>query len=547
MKHFTYLLTYLLTAMRRFAYLLIAAMLFAVGCDDEGGDNVHNPNHLGSYDAQEYVEVLNANLDAAQAVLEAKISFKYTTSATPIEKDKQTVGYDVALSNGRKIKIYTSSSTSAPTIQIAKVDGDYYWQYKNTPLTDDRGEKMKVSRVKLKAKIENDSLIVTNGSNFTRNLGYVSGRENIRFFRTVTTEGTKSSYKLYNGLVFDLRKYAEDEVPFADKNVEAICVKRWDTNGDGYLSFTEAAAVTEIGTPFKENSMIASFEELKYFTGLTSISDSAFFLCKSLEKIAYPKSVNTIGGWAFNTCQKLVELPIPEGITIIRNYAFRNCILNDIVLPNSLYYIGGYAFYNSRVSSVKIGPKVWYIGGYAFCYCTMTSVKLPESIETLGYNPWSHCAELERFEGKFASSDGRMLVVDNEVVSFAMAGLTSYTIPEGIEIVGIAAFEGAPLTKITFPSSLVEIAASSFRDCPKLTEISIPEKVEIIGNNAFNNCKALEKVYCKPTTPPTLDNYPPFNGTSSKLKIYVPRESVEAYKTNEKWSVYASNIEGYDF
>ena len=75
----------------------------------------------------------------------------------------------------------------------------------------------------------------------------------------------------------------------------------------------------------------------------------------------------------------------------------------------------------------------------------------------------------------------------------------------------------------------------------------IPEKVEIIGNNAFNNCKALEKVYCKPTTPPTLDNYPPFDGTSSKLKIYVPRESVEAYKADANWSQYASKIEGYDF
>lgn len=522
-------------------------MLLVVGCEDDNGGSSHTPDNLGSYDATEYINVLNSNLDALQAIFDAKATHAHTLSATPIEQNKEKVGYDVELSSGRKIKIYTSTSSSAPKITISKYGGDYYWSYKSAILTDQAGVKMKVANTKLTAKIVKDSLVVSTNRGYTMNLGYVNGVENIRFFKSVENDGKKSSYKLYNGVVVDLRKFAADEVPFADQTVAAICVKNWDTNGDGYLSFAEAEAVTDLGTPFKENSTIASFEELKYFKNIEILSDSAFFLCKSLEKIAFPPKMSRIGGWAFNTCQKFVELPVPEGITYIGNYAFRNCILNDIVLPNSLYYIGAYAFFNSRVSSVKFGPNVWYIGGYAFYDGTMTSVKIPESVTTFGYNPWAHCAELERFEGKFASDDGRLLVVDNELISFAMAGLTTYTVPEGITIVGIAAFEGAPLTKITLPSSVVEIGSSAFRDCPKLTEITIPENVALMGNNSFQNCKALAAVYCKPTTPPTLANYPPFEGASSKLKIYVPKESVEAYKADEKWSVYASKIEGYDF
>ena len=42
-----------------------------------------------------------------------------------------------------------------------------------------------------------------------------------------------------------------DNITFADEEVKAICVKNWDTNGDGELSKTEAAAVKNLGTLFK--------------------------------------------------------------------------------------------------------------------------------------------------------------------------------------------------------------------------------------------------------------------------------------------------------
>ena len=38
-----------------------------------------------------------------------------------------------------------------------------------------------------------------------------------------------------------------------------------------------------------------------------------------------------------------------------------------------------------------------------------------------------------------------------------------------------------------------------------------------------------------------------FKNNALGRKIYVPRNSVEAYKTAEYWSDYASDIVGYDF
>ena len=547
MVRFTYLLTYLLTMKRLlFCFSLAAALLF-VGCDDDNGDNYHNPDHLGSFDATEYINVLNSNLDALQAIFEAKAKYAYTTSAKPIDQKGETVGYDVALSNSRNIKIYISSSTSAPTIQMSKLNGDYYWSYKNEILTDDGGRKLKVATTKLTAKIVKDSLVITTSGGFSKNLGYVNGKENIRFFRAVKAGEKESSYKLYNGLTFELRKFAADEVPFADKNVAAIAVKHWDANGDGYLSYSEAEKVKEIGSVFKENKLITSFDEFKFFTNVRNVSDSAFFLCQALEKITYPKYLTSIGGWAFNTCRAFDEPPLTNNITVINNYAFRACDFENVIIPNSVTHIGSYAFYNAGVTNLVLGNKVKVVNAYAFEYCNMKSVKIPESVTGLGANPWANCKNLERFEGKFATSDGRFLIVNNRVYSAAMAGMTTCTIPEGVTSTWIIAFDGGQFTKLNLPSSLVEIGHNSFRDCAKLTEVTIPENVTTFGNCPFSDCTALATVYCKPTTPPTLDNYLPFEGTSSKLKIYVPKESVEAYKADEKWSAYASKIEGYDF
>lgn len=95
---------------------------------------------------------------------------------------------------------------------------------------------------------------------------------------------------------------------FADANVEAICVTNWDTDGDGYLSYEEAENVTTLGDVLKGNTSITSFNELQYFTGLTSINNSAFHGCSNLTSISIPKNVTSIGESAFSGCINLKDV-----------------------------------------------------------------------------------------------------------------------------------------------------------------------------------------------------------------------------------------------
>ena len=85
-----------------------------------------------------------------------------------------------------------------------------------------------------------------------------------------------------------------------------------------------------------------------------------------------------------------------------------------------------------------------------------------------------------------------------------------------------------------------------------MTSITIPDSVTEIGYLAFYSCNSLTSVFCERTTPPTANfegysSWDAFNDNAADRKIYVPAESVDAYKSADGWSEYADAIEPYDF
>ena len=184
-----------------------------------------------------------------------------------------------------------------------------------------------------------------------------------------------------NGSTFRVVEAVEPSpaIAFDDDKVKALCIAQWDTNGDGELSETEAAAVTTLGTVFKGKTYITSFNELQYFTSLTSIGSNAFYNCTSLTSINIPESVTIINNCAFYLCSSLTSIIIPEKVTSIGNSAFQNCYeLTNIIIPDS-------------VTSISIG-------GSAFKGCTkLASITLPEGLSSIGNNAFQNCGSLTEF------------------------------------------------------------------------------------------------------------------------------------------------------
>ena len=125
--------------------------------------------------------------------------------------------------------------------------------------------------------------------------------------------------------------------------------------------------------------------------------------------------------------------------------------------------------------------------------------------------------------------------------------IITLTIPSDItEVQSYAFYNCESLKCVSIPNSVTSVGDSAFRGCSSLTSVIIPDSVSSIGKKAFYNCSSLTSVYCKPTTPPAGGSDMFYNGDST-LKIYVPRNSVDAYKAKSYWSNYASYIVGYDF
>ena len=194
----------------------------------------------------------------------------------------------------------------------------------------------------------------------------------------------------------DFKELVENSrITFADANVETICVQNWDQDGDGYLDKIEAASVTDLGTAFLGKTQITSFNELSYFTGLTTIRNQAFSGCTSLTAIAIPSNVKTIGDNAFAGCSSLPTVVLPTSLTAIGNYAFSGCSsLPTVVLPTSLTAIGKYAFSGcSSLATITSLNNVTTIGASAFANCT-SLVSVSVNAATVGSNTFSGCTNL---------------------------------------------------------------------------------------------------------------------------------------------------------
>ena len=100
------------------------------------------------------------------------------------------------------------------------------------------------------------------------------------------------------------------------------------------------------------------------------------------------------------------------------------------------------------------------------------------------------------------------------------------------------------------PVNLPTVGPYAFKNCSSLTSIDIPENVTTVGYDAFIGCTSLTSITIHPTTPPTAttkdlqegQKFGAFDNTNN-APIYVPVESVEAYKTANGWSEYADRIQ----
>ena len=234
---------------------------------------------------------------------------------------------------------------------------------------------------------------------------------------------------------------------------------------------------------------------------VSAIGKKSFYKCNDLLSVNLPQSLTLIDDDAFYFCYSMKDLTLPDNVLKIGKYAFYSCIRafynnnNTLVLPKKLQTISGSAFRSCRLRNIIWNEDLTYIGEWAFGENEFEEITIPGSISTLSYGCFANCQLLKKVE-----------------------------LQEGV----------------------TDIVGDYFYYCSSLSKIILPSTLKRLDFVSFEGCILLKDVYSKAKVPPVMDSSSLENADLNQLSIWVPRESVDAYKSSG-WGKYKDNIKGYDF
>ena len=103
---------------------------------------------------------------------------------------------------------------------------------------------------------------------------------------------------------------------------------------------------------------------------------------------------------------------------------------------------------------------------------------------------------LQKIDSDSFEYDGEAVYTnDKKRLVYCMSQATSFTIPEGVEIIGEMAFRGKKALKnVIIANSVKEIEHDAFYDCDELDNVYVPAGVKVVKSYAFAECDKLKKV-----------------------------------------------------
>lgn len=351
------------------------------------------------------------------------------------------------------------------------------------------------------------------------------------------------------------------------------CKRKWtnvgyfcSANANGGRLFLEDEEIINLSIPDGTKEIKSGAFAGCYNIVTVSIPESvgvigacAFARCSKLKNVSLPESVISIGASAFRMCSSLSSILIPDSVTSIRNYAFSNCDnISSFTIPGSVKELGdgilcdcdnlisvdiqnGVEIISNNMfsecknlSSVIIPGSVTSIGRAAFYNCwNLSSIKIPETVTIIGSSAFYCCSSLD-----IKTVPSGVHSLERDVFNGCLS-LTSFTIPSGVNTIGINAFRGCGISSVVIPDSVISIGDSSFEGCRYLTSVTIPTSVKSIGYGAFLGSSNLSVVNVLPDSPPVAGGS---MFSDNDITIYVPAQSVDAYKSADYWKDYASRI-----
>ena len=205
-------------------------------------------------------------------------------------------------------------------------------------------------------------------------------------------------------------------------------------------------------------------------------------------------------------------------------------------------------FWAANMTELYLPDCIEYIGTGAIHHTGLTTLHIPKNLKIVGSYGLNN-PNLESFTGSHITEDGRCVIIEdsfmpnygntqtpvkNYLAAFAPAGITEYTLPNNVEILGWYAFAWCPeLRKITFNEGLKTIMGDCFVNAHLDCEIIFPSTLETLDPYAFRSCSGIKGFYGNEK----------FHTSDHLCLIFEQTVSWEEPEKNGKW---INRFVGYD-
>ena len=288
-------------------------------------------------------------------------------------------------------------------------------------------------------------------------------------------------------------------------------------------------SVKSIGTnPFSGNlfGSAANLKSALIPEGVTTMG-LVFYYCPNLKELRIPDSLESTSAIAAG-CKNLTELHgkgaskdgrvytnngsliafAPKGLTdyvlenikSIEQYVFADCReLKNIALPERLESIAPFSFFRAGIECITLPNSLLTIGANAFEDTNLKKVNIPFSVTSIGENAFRTNA-MEEFTGKYSSDNHLLLIVDNEIIGIAYAGIkneTRFEFPAGVISIPSNCLMGmSNLEEIIVNEGITRIGTYAFGECSSLKRITIPNSPNVsFGDGILARCPDLQEIY----------------------------------------------------
>lgn len=263
------------------------------------------------------------------------------------------------------------------------------------------------------------------------------------------------------------------------------------------------------GNAYDVNVKCIGLKKIVLPESVERIYDRAFYHCDGLESVELSSSIQSIEATAFYGCPRLKFITgtavSRDGSAVVNHDGVLLFLIggkkNDYSIPEGVRRVSpscDIIYLNDGLIQCSFHTPSRNIEGTTLTreemdLYAMKTLTIPSSFEKPANNErlFGTMSRPLKFRGDNVTPDGKGLVIDNCLITVAIAAEDGFAIPSYVTEIAYRAFSSTKIKKVIIPDSVCEIGEYAFASCDSLKSVKLPKNCTRIVSGMFNGCKNL--------------------------------------------------------